>query len=224
LIEDVAIMAGLADFFAAKLQAGVLYALWRKNGDPALGQEAVRLYRMARATWAGMAERAKSVYAADVAYGEIPQRRGHWSDRLAAIDADIAAMRKTVAAAAAGGASSGDFARKVTVPDARFTAAVRHLVPGHFAPGADLPLVMTAGEGVSAQLFYRHVNHGERWRSLPMSEVGDTLRGAIPGAYTGSPYPLQYYFVLQKGAQATLYPGFNASFSNQPYFAVWKRN
>ena len=83
---------------------------------------------------------------------------------------------------------------------------------------------MLNGAGdASARLFYRHVNHGERWRSLAMSQEGDSFRAAIPGAYTNSPYPLQYYFVLQSGAQAALYPGFNASLSNQPYFAVWKR-
>ena len=89
---------------------------------------------------------------------------------------------------------------------------------------ADLPLVLTAGQGVSVQLFYRHVNHGERWRSTAMSEEGDTMRAAIPGTYTNSPYPLQYYFVLQNGTQAWLHPGFNATLSNQPYFAVWKRS
>ena len=42
------------------------------------------------------------------------------------------------------------------------------------------------GAGVSAQLFFRHVNHGERWRSLAMSQEGDSQRGAIPGDYTHS--------------------------------------
>ena len=58
---------------------------------------------------------------------------------------------------------------------------------------------------------------------MAMSQEGDTFRAAIPAAYTSSPYPLQYYFVLEKGAQAALYPGFNTTLSNQPYFAVWKR-
>ena len=111
----------------------------------------------------------------------------------------------------------------IAVPPPRPASDIRHIAPDHFRPGADLPLVLTAGQGVSAQLFYRHVNHGERWRSLAMSQEGDTMRAAIPGAYTDSPYPLQYYVVLQNGSQAWLYPGFNATLSNQPYFAMWKR-
>jgi len=111
----------------------------------------------------------------------------------------------------------------VTTPSTRPAVTVRHLAPDRFTPGADLPLTTTMGADVTAELFYRHVNHGERWRSMAMTQEGDTLRAAIAGSYTRSPYPLQYYFVLRKAQQAWMYPGFNPSLSNQPYFAVWKR-
>jgi hypothetical protein len=169
-----------------------------------------------------MAARAKAVYAADVSYGDIPQRHGHWSDRLAAIDSDLAAMR-TAIAAQPGGGDPIPALTAVANPALRPSAEVRHTPPDRFHPGADLPLVLTAGQGIAVELFYRHVNHGERWRSFGMTEVGDTMRAAIPGDYTQSPYPLQYYFVLRRDAQAWLHPGFNATLSNQPYFAVWKR-
>ena len=132
-------------------------------------------------------------------------------------------MRAALANAASTTSNVEGLAALVTTPAARPTADVRHLAPARFTPGADLPVVLTAGPGVSAELFYRHVNHGERWRSLTMSEVGDTMRAAIPGDYTNSPYPLQYYFVLRSQAQAWLSPGLNATLSNQPYYAVWKR-
>jgi hypothetical protein len=36
---------------------------------------------------------------------------------------------------------------------------------------------------------------------------------------------LQYYFALQRGADAAwLYPAFNSTLSNQPYYAVAKRS
>ena len=168
-----------------------------------------------------MAARAKNVYAADVAYGDIPQRHGHWSDRLAAMDADIVAMRTAVAAQPGGDTIPALAA--IAMPPPRPVPDVRHTAPDRFTPGADLPLALTAGQGVAADLFYRHVNHGERWRSLGMTEFGDGMRAAIPGDYTNSPYPLQYYFVLRRAGQAWFHPGFNATLSNQPYFAVWKR-
>ena len=222
LLEDVAIQSGLGSFFAAKMRAGLYFALWQKAKSRDAGQRALESYQQAREAWAKMAERAKGVYAADVSYGEIPQRRGHWSDRLAAIDADLAAM-KTMIAAQAGGDDGAGLLSAIAHPPQRLTVQARHTPPDRFAPGADLPLVLSGAGDASAQLFYRHVNQGERWQSMAMAQEGDSFRAAIPGAYTGSPYPLQYYFVLQRGQQAAQYPGFNATLSNQPYFAVWKR-
>jgi hypothetical protein len=222
LADDVAIQIGLGRFFAAKLRSGLYFALWQQAKNRQAGEQAISAYAAARDVWAEMAERAKAIYDADIGYGDIPQRHGHWSDRLAAIDTDLAAMRAAVAAAPGSGAPLPALAA-IAMPPPRPSSNVRHLASDQFRPGSDLPLVLTAEAGVSAQLFYRHVNHGERWRNLAMSQEGDSLRGAIPGDYTQSPYPLQYYFVLQRGAQAWLWPGFNASLSNQPYFAVWKR-
>ena len=216
-MEDVAIQAAIARFFAAKLHAGVYFILWQKTNSRDAGGQAVASYQQARNAWAKMAERAKGVYAAEVSYGQIPQRRGHWADRLAAIDADLEAMKSAVAA------QPGSELADPPQPPQRLATRAHHIPPERFAPGADLPVVLNGAGEATAQLFYRHVNHGERWRSMTMSQEGDTFRAAIPAAYTRSPYPLQYYFVLEKGAQATLYPGFNATFSNQPYFAVWRR-
>ena len=123
------------------------------------------------------------------------------------------------AAIAKPGTEGGPFA----APPQRLSVQARHVPADRFTPGADLPIVLSGAGNVSAQLFYRHVNHGERWLSMAMSQEGDDFRCAIPGAYTASPYPLQYYFVLRKEAEAGLYPGFNPTLSNQPYFAVWKR-
>src|ERR1035438_9986724 len=46
-------------------------------------------YRTARAAWAGLSHKADGVYVADITVGELPWLRGHWLDRLPAIDADI---------------------------------------------------------------------------------------------------------------------------------------
>jgi hypothetical protein len=84
-------------------------------------------------------------------------------------------------------------------------------------------LSLTVGEDVSARLHYRHVNQAERWQSMPMTRSAQGFMAAIPAGYTDSPFPLQYYFELSRSGAAWLYPGFNATLSNQPYYAVWKR-
>jgi hypothetical protein len=222
LVEDVAIQIGIAQFFSAKLMAGVFYGLWQKKGDAASASLALACYDQASSAWEKMAERAKALYAADISYGEIPQRRGHWADRVPAIRSDLDAMRVAITSKL-GSEQLIAVSGPIGLATQRMATEAHHVPVEHFAAGADLPVVLSGAGSASAQLFYRHVNHGERWQSLPMSQEGDSFRAAIPAAYTNSPYPLQYYFVLTKGSQAALYPGFNATFSNQPYFAVWKR-
>jgi hypothetical protein len=75
------------------------------------------------------------------------------------------------------------------------------------------------------RLFYRHVDQAERWTSAEMNHEGGRYIGTIPAEYTQSEYPLQYYFELQDGKSAAwMYPGFNKTFSDQPYFAISRKN
>ena len=121
-----------------------------------------------------------------------------------------------------GAAASQAIARATGIPK-RPVVACTHVAPEQFSPGSPLTLSLTAPASVSARLHYRHVNHAERWRSMEMSGVGGKFMAAIPADYTASPFPLQYYFELSRPEAAWLYPAFNASLSNQPYYAVWKR-
>ena len=97
----------------------------------------------------------------------------------------------------------------------------RHSPAARFEPGKPLEIVLSgADSGNAVQLRYRHVNHAEPWVAATMERQGSAHRAVIPAGYTGSPYPLQYFFELRAGASATLYPGFAADLCNQPYFLV----
>lgn len=221
LQEDVRIQSGIARFFAAKMRAGLLFALWQQGGDDKAGAGAVTQYEKARAAWTTLAGRARTVYVTDVAYGSIPMRRGHWADRLPAIDADLAAVRAAVAKG--GNGNSAAAIARVTTPAPRLAASTHHVAPTSFHPGTALSLTLSAPAHLKARLFYRHVNQGERWLSVTMTRGTGGFTAAIPGDYTRSPFGLQYYFVLEDGARASFVPAFNAALSNQPYYAVWKR-
>ena len=225
LAEDVRIVNGMGRYYAAKLRAALLFEIWNQTGDPRAGSLAVALYAQGLAAWSAMAERAKTVYVADITYGRIQKRRGHWADRIPDIQKDIAAMRAAVTAGTKTGTAGAAIAA-VLKPPPRPVVACRHDAPADFHPGAALPLTLVADgrhEGLSARLFYRHVNHAERWRTVEMTAKDSSFVAAVPDAYTASPFPLQYYFELSRGTQAWLYPGFNPTLSNQPYYAVWKR-
>ena len=106
----------------------------------------------------------------------------------------------------------------------RMKVAAQHTAAKSFTAGRPLGISMAAGTDVAnVEMMYRHVNQGERWKSEPMEKQGSMFTASIPGEYTQSVYPLQYYFVLRGGREAAFHPEFNASLSNEPYFSVWKR-
>jgi hypothetical protein len=177
---DVAIQAGLGRFFGAKFRAGVLFAIYEQTHDRTALEEALKMYRAARTAWAELANRAKGVYVADVTVGEHRWLRGHWLDRLPAIDADIESVAKLLDQA-----KPGDPDPRVGMAMGRphrLGADCKHTPPARFERGKDLKLSLDK----HARLFYRHINQAEYWQS--------TNDMTVPGSYTDSPYPLQYYF------------------------------
>jgi hypothetical protein len=232
--EDVLIQNGLGNFFAAKLRSGVLFEIYQQTGNAGAGKLALTQYQRARAAWATLASRANGTYRPDITYGNIPMRRGNWADRLPDIDKDIAAMESKLQTPPASPASPQNIERAVqaaTSKPKRSSVPCVHTPPRSFHPGEPLSLSLSV-PGVAAQqapstvhLYYRHVNQAERWLSVEMQRGNDGYSAAIPGNYTNSVFPLQYYFALQRGADAAwLYPAFNSTLSNQPYYAIAKRS
>ncbi len=232
--EDVDIQIGLGTFFAHKLRSAVLYEVFEGSADPEAGEQAIVHYQQARDAWAAMAERPRSVYRANVSYGSIPRRSGHWSDRLPGIDADLVAMKAKVQANLVESPHRGSAIDEAMTAlrrpqETRITCA--HTAPRRFTPGQALALSLTVsgGEGGQAvravRLRYRHVNQAERWRVVDANAGNGAYAAAIPAEYTESEYPLEYYFELQDTAgKGWIHPGFNKTLSNQPYFAVEKRS
>jgi hypothetical protein len=55
-----------------------------------------------------------------------------------------------------------------------------------------------------------------------MNEEAGHYRATIPGNYTGSPYPLEYYFEVRLAPDtAFLYPGLGKDLTSQPYFVAF---
>lgn len=220
---DIAIQAGLGKFFGAKMRSGVLFRIHEKTGDRTALEESLTAYRAARATWEELANRAK-VYISDITVGELQHLRGHWLDRLPAMDADIALMARKLVEAKPGAARPevADAIREAVGRPQRVRIACRHTPPARFRPGQPLNLELTvAKKPASVRVYYRHVNHAERYESSEMQGRERSYRATIPAGYTDSPYPLEYYFeVSTEPGRATLYPGFAADLNNQPYFVV----
>jgi len=225
--EDILILNGLGTYYANLFRAALFYSIHEQTGDLTASAQSLASYRTARDAWANMAARAKTVYASDISYGSSPMRRGHWADRLPAIDAEIAALEKYFPLNAVHISTTpppDPATERAHTPPPRLTIDIKHTAPQSFHPGSELALAVTTPPSVTDTiLWYRHVNHGERWLSTPMQQAGASHKAAIPATYTDSPYPLQYYFELHTATAATLHPAFNPTLSNQPYYAVYVR-
>jgi hypothetical protein len=161
---------------------------------------------------------------ADITYGPRPYQRGDWLNRLPAMDDDIADMAKRLDAAPANGNQPANAKAAIKQALGRIQRGVitcTHNPPARFVRSKDLEITLSAKQSVSARLYYRHVNQSDRYQNVEMQQQGELLHAVIPGNYTDSNYPLQYYFELKQGSTAAwLYPGLNADLANQPYFAV----
>jgi hypothetical protein len=227
LAIDIAVAADLGRFFAAKLRAGVLYRIFEQTGDAAALDAALGAYRRARDAWAAIVARTKDVYVSDITVGELRVLRGHWADRLAAIDEDLAAVAATKAAAkpvpkpVPGGAPSTRAIAAALDQPTRPALAAHHTAPASYAPDRPLPLVVTLERDVrDVRLHYRAVNQAERWQSLRMQAQGRAWAAEVPAEALTSPYPLAYYFEVAFAGGAGLYPGLGPATAEPPYVVV----
>jgi hypothetical protein len=213
----------MGTFFGHKLRAAVLWQLFNLTAHEPARAAALDAYKKARDAWAALADAAK-VYVDDLTFGPDRHLRRHWKERLADIDADIAGL-----ATRGPQPRNADYQKatidkliegilaKPAAADARALPAVQHEAPASFKRGE--PIRLWVGER-GGTLYYRHLHQGERYQSMGM-EIDDVGYVAIiPGAYTDTAFPIQYYFEFRTDTMARMYPGFGADFTGQPYFLV----
>ena len=226
VFTDVSVQNGLGMFFAQKLRAAVAFALYEEKGDLDCLRDAVYFYRAARGAWEGIIQQTESVYVDELGFGHFPHIRGHWKDRLPAIDQDLNEMEqllreKTVESTAfptEPGKSSSDWLKpRPPMP------TCEHTVPIGFEAGQPLDLVLTSASPRvhTVRLHYRHVNQVEAYRIETMTGKDGIWRYTITADFMDSDYPLIYFFeLLDDDGHAWLYPGFDQDLANQPYFHV----
>jgi hypothetical protein len=223
-VVDVRILAALGRFFAGKLRAAVAFERHVHTGDVDPLDAAVDAYHGARTAWVDAMTMATGVYVRDLAFGPQPWLRGHWADRLAAIDADLDDMRSRLATAAA--ARSGANVRPpVGAAYEMGDGDIHHVPPPAFRPGTDLPLEVWI-DGPLANLVrrvrvrYRPMHQGLPYSELAMERAGERFCARIPGSDLTGGYPLAYAFVVHSAGGAWRVPGLGGAFSAQPYHIV----
>jgi hypothetical protein len=221
VITDVAILAGLGRFFAGQLRAGVAFALYRRTGEGGRLRESLDAYRVSRAAWVDVVEHGK-VYRDDITVGGEPWLRGHWADRLPAIDADLADIEAEWERIGRPDATALPLLADLDGPalDLSYT----HTPPASFERGQPVEIelhIAGADPAPTVRLRYRHLNNAEAYVVVDMSQDRSAHRAAIPGPYTDSPYPLQYLFEIHAGpGRAWLYPGLAPDLANLAYYVI----
>jgi hypothetical protein len=224
---DIAILSALGRFFAGKLRAAVWYELHAETGSREAHRRAIDEYRSARSAWQDASARAAGVYVTDLTYGPQQRTRGHWADRLLAIDNDLRDMEERWHAAAAAPADEGGMPDLFDGAD-RMPAdiEVAHVPPTTFRPSTDLPLEIEVGGPGSAvvehvSLRYRPMSQVLPFATIDMDRKGRRFVARIPGTELDGLYPLAYAFVLrEEGGAAWRYPTLSADLAAQPYFVV----
>ena len=224
---DISIQAGVGRFFAHKFRSGVLYAIFDASGDPEALEWALGQYHQARDEWAKLAALASGVYMSDVSYGPEKHLRGHWSDRLAAIDDDIAEMeKKRTARTAPDSTHSRDRLVKamqaaVAKPNTR-RIRWSHVTPARFKPGEPLQLQLWIDEPLlEVHIHYRHVDQAEAYLVEKMTLHGGSYTSRLPAEYTASRFDLQYFFRwFDQSGNAGSLPGVDPHDPHQPYYVL----
>jgi hypothetical protein len=231
---DIAIQIDLGEFFAAKFRAGILFHLYEISKERAALEAAIVQYMKARDTWRGLADMSKGTYMMDVTVGEQNYLRGHWMDRLPAIEKDLDALKEMVDPKAPKQASlKMDTAiRKILQPFDRAWVAAHHSRPEGFVRGEEL-LLMLAGTAQTSdvRLHYRHVDQAEDYVVTAMEQRGTCFFASIPANYMKTEFPIEYFFEVRTlDGGAGLYPGFGyewdwdsspaRALKHLPYFVV----
>jgi hypothetical protein len=224
--EDALIQEGLARFFAAKFRAAVLWRIHLISGNRQAGATAVQHLAAAGELWAAMATRAGRIYRRELGYGE-GQSRGHWLDRLPAIERDVAEVRRELETSRRGEsqlhqAPAQRALREIAAGPVRPHVEAAHTPPAAFSAGQPLPLELRVSDPAvtAVRVHHRPVNHAEAWAGFDLERAGEVFRGAIPARGLATRFPLQYYFEIFVGPAATLYPGLGSDLTGQPYYVV----
>jgi hypothetical protein len=114
---------------------------------------------------------------------------------------------------------------QVLSPSPRPDFTARHDSPRTFRPGDPIRIELTATGEPSVTFLYRHVNQAEAFVAQPAQLQSGRYVAEIPGDYTRSPFPLQYYFALRDSSRRVmLYPGLGPTLTDQPYFVLRQRS
>ncbi len=205
---DLKILAGLAQYYAARLPAAVDYNIYRQSGNTTAFDEAVAGEKRAVEAWRGIVAAAADVYNDRLPFGARSVGfRQHWKEELELLEKDLAALEAERAKAEAKPGSMP----AVRDPNLK-PPAVTLIAPGVAEAARDLPISVkvSAPEGVKwVRLRYRHLTQYEDYQTAEMTLDSKTglYAAAIPAAFIDPKWNLMYFVeAVGKNGAGRMYP------------------
>jgi hypothetical protein len=221
MAADVRILSALGRFFAAKMRAAVAFEIHRRTDDAGSLADAARRAGLARDAWIEAVAHA-DVYAPDLTFGPQAWIRGHWRDRLAAIERDVDALARL-----AQDAEPSEPSPIVPAPSVPLPAdlGLRH-EPQVLRRGSPTVVELAVAGGRAAaigsvRLRYRPMDQSRDWKEAEMDRDADRFVATVSAEATMAPYPLAYAFVLVGSqGEAWRHPGLGENLAGRPYFVA----
>lgn len=230
-LSDAEALAGLGRFFARLMRAAVAYELFELTNIGGHLAEAARLFEDAIANFAKLAADLDRLYVRDLAFGEVPEGRGAWSDRLPAMREELAQLQAELAELApeaGNGPTPGlpeVLERRLVPLTGELTAVLSSSSPGGLEVCLELAPSDSAKEVAQATLCYRSVNQFATYEHCVMERTGPwRFRGVIPPEVLAKPYAVQYFCELAASdGRAARLPGLGPSLVEVPYRCYERR-
>jgi hypothetical protein len=234
---DILVLADLAAYHAAKIEAALSLALSRQadqanqqaSAAAHLGQ-ALRHMVAARERWVALAERGKAAYHDPLEFnaGHGTARRGTWADRTSELDADVARLEALLESVLAGGRipTRRDEPESERQIETVAPPQLELRLPLQWPAGRDLPVEATLSGSSKLPsglaLHYRRTNQLEgAFRQIDMVHAAEGYRAVIPGNCLEPEWDLLVYVAaVLSEAQVFIHPGLQDAVSPLPYRIV----
>ncbi len=232
---DLLMLAELADYHAAKIQAALALSLYQKTNEANLLTVALESMERAKKSWEALSERGRAAYHVplDFAPASGAGRRGHWSDYLPELEKDVSRLRKLLHEAdPPQGQGPGNLFEKELEPHRIEDMAERYLssfkadLPKTCTTAEDLVITVNVGEAASLTgdltMHYRHTNQTEGpFKVLTMKKTKGGYRGGIPGEYIVPEWDLLVYFsAVNNTGHGLIFPGLYHPDYPAPYHII----
>jgi hypothetical protein len=224
---DLRVLAQLARYHAAKMQAATHLAFFELTADRARLPAALEATRQAVNAWQRVVELTNGVYHDNLVFGitrDSPRSRlghhhsGHWKDRLAEVREDVAFLERLMK-------QHGRDGQKHRLYPGESVAAekpqVEHEAIRSAQPGEDLTITARVKSRVPLRrvlLHYRPLDGTADWKQVSMDSMGaDRFSAIVDGKAITTRWDLQYYFEVLAEDGGRLWPSWE---QGQPYFII----